>query len=377
MLETFTKVKKEKRKKEEIFLKELKQCSNKKAVLKLILREVNNNINVVDFIKKYFDLNQEEVFITSTSTPFNIESLKDNSILAIVNLKKVNDFRYINKFFESVNVKLPNSGLFFGCVETYPNRKKVLLDKYPVIINWMVYFFDTLFTRVFPKLKISKKIYFYLTKGKGRVISRAETYGRLYSCGFEIIDEKTIDNIQYFVAKKIKDPVYDNHPTYGPLIRLKRIGKNKAKFNVYKLRTMHPYSEYLQEYVYNQNKLQEGGKIKDDFRITPEGKIFRKFWIDEIPMIINILKGDMKLVGVRPLSSHFFSLYTKNLQDLRTQVKPGFIPPFYVDLPKTMQEIMNSEKRYLESYAKSPIKTDLKYIYLSFKNVIFKGARSN
>ncbi|WP_288955881.1 sugar transferase [uncultured Polaribacter sp.] len=368
---------KEKDSKELDFLDALKSCSNPQDVKDLILNEVNGKIEIVEFLEKYFNLNAQETFITSTSTRFNIESLKDNSISGVVNLKKVNDARYINKFFEAVNSKIPNSGLFFGCVETYPDRRKVLLEKYPPIINWIVYFVDTLFTRVFPKLKISKKLYFYLTKGKGRVISRAETYGRLYSCGFEIVDEKTIDNKQFFVAKKVKEPVYDTDPTYGPIIRLKRVGKGKKKFNVYKLRTMHPFSEYLQEYVYNQNKLQEGGKIKDDFRISPEGRIFRKFWIDEIPMIINILKGDMKLVGVRPLSAHFFSLYDENLQDLRTQFKPGFIPPFYADLPKTMEEIMASEKKYLEAYSKSPLKTDLRYIYMSFKNVLFKGARSN
>jgi lipopolysaccharide/colanic/teichoic acid biosynthesis glycosyltransferase len=377
MVETITYQKKEKRKTELKFLNALKLCSNKKAVKELVLKEVNNNLDVLNFIQNYFDLNQEEVFLTSTSTTFNIESIKENSILGVVNLKKVNDLRFINKFFESVNNKLPDSGMFFGCVETYPNRRKVLLDSYPFIINGFVYLFDTLFTRIFPKLKITKKIYFYLTKGRNRVISRAETYGRLYSCGFEIVDEKTINNSLYFVVKKIKEPVFDIDPTYGPIIRLKRIGKNRKKFNVYKLRTMHPFSEYLQEYVYNQNSLQEGGKIKDDFRISPEGRLFRKFWIDEIPMIFNILKGDMKLVGVRPLSSHFFNLYDEELQGLRTQFKPGFIPPFYADLPKTMDEIMASEKKYLNQYKNSPFKTDVKYFFIAFKNVLFKGARSN
>ncbi|PQJ77777.1 sugar transferase [Polaribacter porphyrae] len=359
------------------FLKDLENCSNNEPkVKKLILKEVNNN-EVLEFIQKHFELSLEQTYITSTSTLFNIDRLKDNSISSIVNLKKINDVRFINKFFESINIKLPNSGFYLGCVETYPNRRKVLFEKYPPVINWFVYFFDTLFTRVFPKLKITKKIYFYLTKGKGRVISRAETYGRLYSCGFEIVDEKTINNTLYFVVKKVKDPIFDNDPTYGPIIRLKRIGKNKKKFNVYKLRTMHPFSEYLQEYVYNQNSLKEGGKIKDDFRISPEGRVFRKFWIDEIPMLINIIKGDMKLVGVRPLSSHFFGLYTNELQDLRTQFKPGFIPPFYADLPKDMNEIMASEKKYLLAYSKAPFNTDLKYLLLSFKNVLFKGARSN
>ncbi len=118
-------------------------------------------------------------------------------------------------------------------------------------------------------------------------------------------------------------------------------------------------------------------KIKDDFRISPEGRVLRKFWIDELPMLVNILKGDMKIVGVRPLSPHFYSLYDKELQEKRIQNKPGFIPPFYVDLPKTMDEIMDSEKKYLDAYKKAPFKTDLKYFFLAFKNVLFRGARSN
>ena len=351
--------------------------NNKKELKNLILKEVNNNYEVIDLIERFFDLSKEGTFVTSTSTAFNIDSLKANGICGIINLKKINDARFINKFFESVNKKLPNSGLSFGCVKTYPNRKKSILEKYPPVINWTIYIFDTLFNRVFPKLKFTKKIYFYLTKGKGRVLSRAETFGRLYSCGYKILDEKNINNIQYFVAKKIDDPFYDSNPSYGPIIRLKRIGKNQKKIFVYKLRTMHPFSEYLQEYTFTKNSLQEGGKIKNDFRITPEGKLFRKFWIDEIPMIYNILKGDMKLVGVRPLSHHFFSLYNKELQDLRTQFKPGFIPPFYVDLPKTLDEIMESESRYLNLCKESEFKTDLKYFFLALKNVLFKGARSS
>ena len=85
----------------------------------------------------------------------------------------------------------------------------------------------------------------------------------------------------------------------------------------------------------------------------------------------------MKLVGVRPLSPHFFSLYSKELQDLRTQFKPGLIPPFYADLPKTFDEIMESEKKYLNLCKKSQFITDLKYFLLAFKNIVLKGARSN
>ena len=103
---------------------------------------------------------------------------------------------------------------------------------------------------------------------------------------------------------------------------------------------MHRYAEYIQDYVYAQNNLKAGGKIKDDYRITWWGKVLRTFWLDEIPMIYNLIRGDIKLIGVRPLSKHYLSLYSDDLQTLRSKHKPGLIPPFYADLPSTLNEIM-------------------------------------
>ena len=359
-----------------IFRKHKKKQRNNCLTFNSVERDIIANPKLSNFINLYFNLSSRNNYLTSTSDQINLEKLTSGKFSSILNLKKVNDIRYINKFFETVNTILPNSGLYLGKVVTYPNRRSAILKKYPPILNKIIYFFDYIFSRVLPKLPISKNLYFHLTKGKGRVISRAEMFGRLYSCGFEIIDEKTINHSLFFVAKKVKGPCYDQNPTYAPLISLNRIGKNGKIIKVHKIRTMHSYSEYLQEYVYNRNELQEGGKIKNDFRISPEGRIFRKFWIDEIPMLINIFKGDMKLVGVRPLSKHFYSLYDEDLQQKRIKNKPGFIPPFYVDLPKTMSEIMESERRYLELYDKSPFITDVKYFFMAFKNVLFKGARS-
>jgi len=356
--------------------KHKKKQLNNSFAYNSVKREIGANRKLSNFINLYFNLSLTSNYLTSTSDQINLEKLTFGKFSSILNLKKVNDIRYINKFFETVNTILPNSGLYLGKVVTYPNRRSAILKKYPSILNKIIYFFDYIFSRVLPKLPILKNLYFHLTKGKGRVISRAEMYGRLYSCGFEIIDEKTINHSLFFVAKKVKDPCYDQNPTYAPLISLNRIGKNGKIIKVYKLRTMHPFSEYLQEYVYKRNELQEGGKIKNDFRISPEGRIFRKFWIDEIPMLINIFKGEMKLVGVRPLSKHFYSLYDEDLQQKRIKNKPGFIPPFYVDLPKTMSEIMESERKYLELYDQSPFITDVKYFFMAFKNVLFKGARS-
>ena len=357
--------------------KKKKKNLNNKFTSNSVIRESDANHKMFNFINLYFDLSSKTNCLTSTTNEINLEKLTSGKFSSIINLKKVNDIRYINKFFATVNAILPNSGLYLGKVVTYPNRRAAILKKYPPVLNQIIYFLDYIFSRILPKLPIAKNIYFYLTKGIGRVMSRAEMFGRLYSCGFEIIDQKPIDHSLFFVVKKVKDPNYDNNPTYAPIIRLNRIGKNGKLFKVYKLRTMHPFSEYLQEYVYNRNKLQEGGKLKNDFRISPEGRVLRKFWIDEIPMLINFFRGEMKLVGVRPLSEHYFSLYTKELQDLRIKTKPGLIPPFYVDMPTNLEEIMLSEIKYLKAYQKKPYHTDFVYFFKSIFNILVKGRRSS
>ena len=173
------------------------------------------------------------------------------------------------------------------------------------------------------------------------------------------------------------NPIYDANPSYGPLFAMNRIGKDGKLIKVFKFRTMYPYAEYLQEYIYEQNHLAEGGKFAHDFRITAWGWLLRKFWLDELPMIINLFKGDIKIVGVRPLSKHYFSLYTQELQEKRKYCKPGLLPPFYVDLPKTLEEIIDSELRYLNAYEKHPFKTDVKYFARVCYTILLKKARSN
>jgi lipopolysaccharide/colanic/teichoic acid biosynthesis glycosyltransferase len=341
----------------------------------LIKNELGNQ--VLQMVKEHTGTDPMETFVTATSTRFNIEKLPGKVYQNIVNLKRINDIRRINKFFETVNEKLPEGGIYVGSVETYSNRKSRILSRSIYPFNWIHYTMDVMVKRVIPKVPVTKKIYFFITKGRNRVLSKAETFGRLYSCGFEIVNEKFIGDRLYYVARKVKEPAFPKNPTYGPLIRLKRHGKDGRMFNVYKLRTMHAYSEYLQEYVYQHNDLQEGGKFKNDFRITTEGKIFRKFWLDELPMFFNLIKGNMKLVGVRPLSSHYFNLYSDELKEKRIKTRPGLIPPFYADMPETLEEIMESEMKYLEAHAKNPVKTDISYFFKALNNILIKRARSN
>jgi len=323
------------------------------SIKKNIVKEVGED--VYTFLANHVNLAEKNSFITATTTRFNVKNLPLDNYTQIINLKNINDARYVNKFFETINMILAYKGIYINCVETYATRRRRVLNKFIRPFNWFYYIADVVFMRVFPKLPITKNIYFFITKGRNRVLTRAEAFGRLYSCGFEVIDETEINNKLYFVARKVKDPVFDHSPSYGPLVRLKRIGKGGKLFNVYKLRTMHAYAEYLQEYVHKHNNLKEGGKFNNDFRITTEGRFFRKFWLDELPMLINLLKGDMKLVGVRPLSTHYFSLYSKELQEKRVQHKPGLVPPYYADMPKNLEEIMASEMRYLKACEEQPL----------------------
>lgn len=319
-------------------------------------------------------LSEESCQVFSSISHESLETL-DEGWKTLISLERLNNVRYLNKFLEAINSKLITGGEFIGRFEEYNSRKRRIIHPQRKPLNYIVHSGDILFNRVGPKIPVSKKIYFGITKGKGRVLSKAEAFGRLYACGFEIKEEYEIEGETYFVARKIKEPVFDKAPSYGPLIKLRRVGKDGKLIKVYKLRTMHPFSEYLQDYVYRQNELDNGGKFKNDFRISKEGRIFRKFWLDELPMIINLLKGEMKIVGIRPLSKHYFSLYSEELQEKRIKTKPGLLPPFYADMPETLEEIMESELKYLEAYAKSPIRTDFVYFFKAFRSIL-AGARS-
>jgi lipopolysaccharide/colanic/teichoic acid biosynthesis glycosyltransferase len=314
--------------------------------------------------------------VVSTTTAFNISTLPNEKYDNIINLRRINDIVKLNDFLDEVNSKLEYKGFFLGCVETKDQRKERLLKKYPPILNYFYYSFDFIVKRIFPKLKFTRGLYKMLTHDSNKVLSRAEALGRLSRAGFMISQESFIGNNLCIEAVKIGDPIPMNGINYGPIIALPRIGKNGDMIKVYKLRTMHPYSEYIQDYVYKQHDLQDGGKFNDDFRITSWGAVCRKIWLDELPMLINFFKGNMKLVGVRPLSRHYFELYARDLRERRIKYKPGLIPPFYADMPSDLDSIQESENKYLDSYDKHPVLTDFKYFWKSMFNILFRHARS-
>ncbi len=336
------------------------------------------NKDILCLLQGWTKLISRNTKVVANEDSFSIKKIAAYRYDTIVNLKLLNDIRGVNVHFCMVNEKLPDNGEFICCFRPQRFVKERIMKRYPRVINKFIYILFFFCHRLMPKLFASSRLYFDITNGRNRVFSQTEILGRLAYCGFDIVEEATVGHIIYVKARRASNPHTQSRARrYGPLIKLSRVGKNGKKFNVYKMRTMHPYSEFLQKYIFEKNNLAEGGKIKNDIRVSTIGAFMRKYWLDELPMFINFFKGDMKFVGVRPLSSHYFSLYSSELQAKRIKHKPGLFPPFYADMPKTLEEIQKSEMNYLTlCEQKGTFITDMYYMWKIFVNIVFKKARS-
>ena len=305
----------------------------------------------------------------------NCWEMPDGEAEVLLSEDHLNAIRYLNRYLRKANTKLKQDGYLVVAFDTAMKRRVQFYSKYPKFWANILYFFDFFWHRMCPKMWLTRGFYFFCTEKVRRVFPRPEVLGRLYYCGFDVVAEQYIHDRYCVIAQKRGEPD-PKHRNYGMIVKLDRIGKNGDFIQVYKLRTMFAYAEYLQNYVYQNNKLKSGGKFKDDYRITDWGRWLRKTWLDELPMLLNILKGQMKLVGVRPLSEQYFNLYSPELQAMRIKYKPGILPPFYADMPETLEEIQESELRYLKSYEQHPFRTNWKYFWKIMRNILLRRKRS-
>jgi lipopolysaccharide/colanic/teichoic acid biosynthesis glycosyltransferase len=327
-----------------------------------------------EFIKPGMD-----VVWLNRNYPLNSEMFDYNNVshpVCLVSTAALNKVRFINKHLEMLNSTLKTGDILKVFFVSNHQRRQKISKRFPKPFDSFAYFLDYMINRVQPKMAITRKLYFAITKGRYRSLSEYEVWGRMQSCGFSLLKAYEMNGGTWYIAEKTGDPDFNMEASYGPLIKLKRVGKGQKEIKVLKLRTMYAYSEYLQEAIYNTNGTSNGDKADDDPRVTSAGRFFRKYWLDELPMLFNWLRGDVKLVGVRPLSYAKFKTYPPDLQDLRTKSKPGLIPPFYADLPKTQVDMFASERAYIESYMTNPMITDLKYFVKALYNIVIKRARS-
>ncbi len=331
----------------------------------------------LEFLMDNLDLGSSNTKIFASTTMFNFRTIRNYRYETIINIQKINSIRGIDELFNKINEKLPDEGICCICYESFEHLKDRINRSYPIVIRKFAQAYYFIVKRVVPKLFLTNRLYFDITKGRNRYFSNTEILGRLYYCGFEVVKEFHSDHLNWIIARRKQNPQTLVPKRYGPIIKLNRVCKNGEIKPIYKLRTMYPYSEYLQSYMYEKIGTDDIGKIKDDMRVTGWGRVFRKFWIDELPMIWNLIRGEIKIVGVRPVSMANFKTYPEYLQEKRIKVKPGLIPPMYYDMPKTEQGFYDSEEKYIDSYLRSPITTDIKYLFGSLYNIIIKRARSH
>jgi len=160
----------------------------------------------------------------------------------------------------------------------------------------------------------------------------------------------------------------------GGFYTQERIGKDGVPFRLYKFRSMRPDSD-------KGSLITIGGH---DSRITKTGFFIRKYKLDELPQLWNVLKGDMSLVGPRPEVRKYVDLYTPE-QRVVLRVRPGitdYASIEYADENEILGKADDPERTYIEQIMPEKIRYNLKYInhptvgeyfkiiFLTFKKII-------
>ena len=158
----------------------------------------------------------------------------------------------------------------------------------------------------------------------------------------------------------------------------KRIGKNGKFIYIYKFRSMVPNAdEVLKELLKDPKYKKEwdkNQKLEHDPRITKIGKIIRKTSLDEVPQFINVFKGDMSLIGPRPLVEGELDAHNGN-HEIYEKVKPGITGWWACNgrNATTYDERLKLEYYYAEN---ASLVLDIKCIFRTIKAVLFKtGAK--
>ncbi len=145
-----------------------------------------------------------------------------------------------------------------------------------------------------------------------------------------------------------------------PFFFQKRPGKNEKIFQVIKFKTM------------NDKRNAQGELLQDTDRLTKAGSFVRKTSLDEIPQLINVLKGDMSLIGPRPLLPEYLPLYTDKHRR-RHEVRPGITGLAQVKGRNNMKfsERFDNDVYYVDHLSFS---LDVKIIFMTLKSVLFKSS---
>lgn len=140
------------------------------------------------------------------------------------------------------------------------------------------------------------------------------------------------------------------------IFKQERPGLNNKVFTLYKFRTM------------TDERDENGELLPDEVRLTKFGQFLRNTSIDELPELINILKGDMSVIGPRPLLVQYIPLYNEH-QARRAEVKPGLTGWAQVNGRNTVtwEDKFDMDVYYVDNYS---LALDIKILFMTVKNVI-------
>jgi len=190
---------------------------------------------------------------------------------------------------------------------------------------------------------------------------------RFFDILFSLISLLLLSPLLLFVAFLIKKE--DRGPVF---YRGVRVGRNLKLFKIFKFRTM----------VMNADKIGGPSTADDDPRITKTGKKLRKYKIDELPQLINVLKGEMSIVGPRPEVPFYVSMFSEAEKKILS-MRPGITDWASLWNPNEGAVLAGSadpEKTYMEKIRPEKIHLQLKYVnehsFLGDFKIIFLTAKT-
>jgi lipopolysaccharide/colanic/teichoic acid biosynthesis glycosyltransferase len=188
------------------------------------------------------------------------------------------------------------------------------------------------------------------------------------------IQSKHVDSIQESVSKPAL-PLSTPGNYIGPFFVQPRVGKGGHEFLAYKLRTMRPGATLSQAELQRGHESGAFGKIEKDSRVTPLGQFLRRYWLDEVPQILNVLKGDLALVGWRPLTRADLYSYPDDFQKEYCKHKPALVSVLYATDASGRSEVLAEGRKYFEQMQEHPFKTKLSYFGRALWGVLVHGRR--
>ena len=152
--------------------------------------------------------------------------------------------------------------------------------------------------------------------------------------------------VSFLIKKESLGPVF---------FRGERIGKNNKPFKIFKFRTM----------ILNADKLGGPSTAGDDPRLLKIGHTLKKYQLDELPQLINVLKGEMSLVGPRPEVKVYVDMMTSEEKKLILSVRPGmtdFASLWNFHESEVLKGSLDPEKTYMEEIRPEKLKLQIKYV---------------